>query len=221
MTSIKFIIQGETRLLAPFILGNHNKQETLLLGLPAEDWQFPGSPLPSQITHKFSRDKGASNIFPFLQKRPEDLSNNCAMSKQRPPETMVSFSHHLESCMFGHLTFAFLLATKPVISLKTNATATGRMNMPAHAQPCLAPFLSLKALLALWVKRKESRALERWHVRKTKFCFTEQLLTGTRTQPGIECLRIYGHDTRSWDSVDSPPQRSALLYPEHAGHHWM
>lgn len=149
MTSIKFIIQGETQLLALFILGNQNKQEMLLLGLPAEDWQFPGSPLLSQNTHKFSKDKGASSIFPIWQERPEDLNNNCAMSEQRPPDKIVSFSSHLESCMFGHLTFAFLFATKPVISLKSDATATGKMNVLAHAQRCLGPFLSLKAVLIL------------------------------------------------------------------------
>lgn len=53
MTNIKCIIQGETWPCALFILDNHNKQEMLLLGLPAEDWQFPGSPYCLK-THKFS-----------------------------------------------------------------------------------------------------------------------------------------------------------------------
>lgn len=62
MTNIKCIIQGETQLRALFILDNHNKQEMLLLGLPAEDWQFPGSPLLSQNTQVFLRQRGHQHL---------------------------------------------------------------------------------------------------------------------------------------------------------------
>lgn len=69
MTNITCIIQGETRLRALFILDNHNKQEMLLLGLPAEDWQFPGSPYCLQ-THE---DKAVSSVFPFWWEISEGL----------------------------------------------------------------------------------------------------------------------------------------------------
>lgn len=69
MTSSKFIIQGETQLLVLFILGSHNKQETLLVGLPAEDCgNFLAAPYCLKTHMRFPKTKRPAASFPSCMK---------------------------------------------------------------------------------------------------------------------------------------------------------
>lgn len=101
----------------------------LLLGLPAKDWQFPGS--LSQNTHKFSKDPKSQQIFPLLQGRPEDLSNNHAISKW-----MALYDSLLQQSL-GELhvwlsNLGFLFATKRVVSLKSKGRRAEHQRQDVH-----------------------------------------------------------------------------------------